>query len=139
MVARANALLKKRGTPRLPIAKVKDRNLSAGRKTAPLASPSARPASAAELAGTNHPPGAPTSDFAKPTQPALPGASPALDLRTEKVVTVKDAAYLLGKSEDTIYHWLKTHRLGGWQPGGRRCAVLISEASVIAALSCTLR
>ena len=58
-----------------------------------------------------------------------------LDLRNEKTITVKEAAFRLEKSHDAIYLWLRTGRLRGWQPGGRCCAVLVSEASVEEALS----
>ena len=44
------------------------------------------------------------------------------------------AAFRLGKSEDTIYSWLRMGRLRGWQIGGRRCAVLVSEESIEQAL-----
>jgi excisionase family DNA binding protein len=53
-----------------------------------------------------------------------------LDLRKEKTITVKDAAYRAMKSEDTIYRWLRSGRIKGWQPGGARCNVLISETSL---------
>jgi len=39
------------------------------------------------------------------------------------------AAFRLGKSADTIHSWLRMGRLRGWQLGGRRCAVLVSEES----------
>ncbi|MBI4465145.1 MAG: hypothetical protein HY647_10610 [Acidobacteria bacterium] len=71
----------------------------------------------------------------------LPSALPAiqtLDLRTEKTLTVKEAAFRLGKSEDAVCWWLRTGRLRGWQPGGRGCAILVSEDSVAEALSCTV-
>lgn len=68
----------------------------------------------------------------------LPALTAPFDPRKEKTVTVKEAAYRLGKSEDVIYVWLRSGRLRGWQPGGRRCAVLVSEASVEEALVCLL-
>ena len=66
-----------------------------------------------------------------PQQPA----SPHLDITKENTVTVKEAAFRLGKSADTVYMWLRTGRLQGWQPGGRGCAILVAEASVEKALS----
>lgn len=53
-----------------------------------------------------------------------------------KTITVKDAAFRLNKSEDTIYLWLHTGRLRGWQVGGSRCPMLVEEASVEKALGC---
>ncbi|OFW17587.1 MAG: hypothetical protein A3H27_06925 [Acidobacteria bacterium RIFCSPLOWO2_02_FULL_59_13] len=57
------------------------------------------------------------------------------ELKNEKTITVKEAAFRLKKSEDAVYLWLRTGRLHGWQPGGRGCAILVSEGSVEAALS----
>ena len=57
------------------------------------------------------------------------------DLRTQRTVTVKEAAFRLGKSPDSVYQWLRVGRLHGIQPGGRGCAILILEDSVRAALS----
>ena len=75
---------------------------------------------------------------------ALPpsGAAPAVHLPAhqnpldEKTVSVKEAAYRLGKSTDAVYQWLRTGRLRGRQPGGRRCAILVVEASLNEALLC---
>lgn len=61
-----------------------------------------------------------------------------LDLNKEKTVTVKEAAYRLRKSEDAVRLWLRSGRLWGWQPGGRGCAILVTEASIVEALSCPL-
>ena len=52
----------------------------------------------------------------------------------EKTLTVKEAAYRLGKSSDSVYLWLRSGRLRGWQPGGPGCAILVSESSVKDAL-----
>ena len=52
-----------------------------------------------------------------------------------RTLTVKDAAYLLNRSEDTVYQWLRRGRLRGWQIGGRRCAVMVCEESVEEALA----
>ena len=52
-----------------------------------------------------------------------------------RTLTVKDAAYLLNRSEDTVYQWLRLGRLRGWQLGGRRCAVMVCEESVEEALA----
>jgi len=57
-----------------------------------------------------------------------------IDVHQQKTLTVKEAAYRLGKSADAIYFWLRTGRLQGWQPGGRGCAILVLESSVNEAL-----
>ena len=51
-------------------------------------------------------------------------------------MTVKEAAYRLKKTDDTVYRWLREGRLRGWQPGGHGCTVLVCEASVKEALEC---
>ncbi|SRR5579884_4304840 len=108
---------KKRGTPRLPKPK------------APVAARQ-KPETEAASPGTSAVQGAST-DFAKRTQisdgmiPTI--AAPALQ---RKLITVKHAAFLLGKSEDAIYRWLRTGRLKGFQPGGSRCWILVDESSV---------
>ena len=61
-----------------------------------------------------------------------------LDLSKENTVTVKEAAFRLKKSVDAVYLWLQSGRLRGWQPGGRRCPILVTEASIAEALSCSL-
>ncbi len=61
-----------------------------------------------------------------------------LDLNKEKTVTVKEAAYRLRKSVDAVRLWLRSGRLRGWQPGGRGCAILVTEFSITEALSCPL-
>ena len=66
------------------------------------------------------------------------GASTLLDVQQEKTLTVKEAAFLLHKSPDAIYLWLRTGRLQGWQPGGRCCSIMILESSVQQALVCAL-
>jgi len=68
----------------------------------------------------------------------LQTSSQALDRSKEKTVTVKEAAYRLGKSEDAVYLWLRSGRLRGWQPGGRGCAILVAEASIAEAMCCSL-
>lgn len=63
--------------------------------------------------------------------------APGISLRgpcAEKTITVKEAAFRLGKSTDAVYKWLRTGRLRGLQPGGRCCAILVVEASVSEAL-----
>jgi excisionase family DNA binding protein len=79
-----------------------------------------------------HPDAAPLLQLGPPGLP-LPAPQP-LDRQREKTVTVKEAAYRLGKSEDAIYKWLRTGRLKGWQPGGRWCSILVLESSVDRAL-----
>ena len=80
------------------------------------------------------------AEKAVPVQPFEPVRAPVqqLDLGKEKTVTVKEAAYRLKKSADTVYHWLRSGRLRGWQPGGRGCAILVVETSIAEALSCQL-
>ncbi|MBI4479238.1 MAG: helix-turn-helix domain-containing protein [Acidobacteria bacterium] len=74
---------------------------------------------------------------------ALSGASLAANFATfenllaEKTVSVKEAAFRLGKSPDAIYNWLRSGRLRGRQPGGRGCAILVLESSVNDALRCS--
>lgn len=60
-----------------------------------------------------------------------PPAAPPADY-----ITVKEAAFRLGKSTDCIYNWLRTGRLKAIQPGGRCCTVLVDAASVSEALRC---
>jgi len=67
-----------------------------------------------------------------PPDPRLP-----VNVHQHKTLTVKEAAYRLGKSADAIYFWLRTGRLQGWQPGGRGCAILVLESSVNEALLCS--
>lgn len=70
-----------------------------------------------------------------PSSPPKPPNAPAVfDWRTAKTLSVKEAAFRLNKSEDTVHLWLRTGRLHGWQLGGRRCAILVSEESVERAL-----
>lgn len=57
-------------------------------------------------------------------------AGPMLDLTKERTLTVREAAYRLGKSEVAIRHMLHAGRLRGWQVGGIKCPILVSEASV---------
>ena len=47
-----------------------------------------------------------------------------------RTLTVKDAAYLLNRSEDSVHQWLRQGRLRGWQLGGPRCTVLVCAESV---------
>ena len=108
---------KKRGTPRLP--KGERTNHSAGSASGRLAGG----VNPAEKAGTVE-------------IPAPPLVSSPFDRRKERTVTVKEAAYRLGKTEATVYLWLQKGRLKGWQPGGRRCWVQVSEASLEEALLC---
>lgn len=61
-----------------------------------------------------------------------PSATP---LPAPATLTVKEAAFRLGKSNDTVRYWLRTGRLKGWQPGGRKCALAVLETSVAMAQS----
>ena len=70
-----------------------------------------------------------------PGPPDLPMPEPRpLDRQRQRTLTVKEAAYRLGKSEDAIYKWLRSGRLEGWQPGGRWCSIVVLESSVERAL-----
>lgn len=69
-----------------------------------------------------------------PSSPSVLLSVTPLDPNKERTITVKEAAFRLGKSDDAVYLWLRTGRLRGWQPGGRGCAILVSEPSVQEAL-----
>ncbi|MBI2818151.1 MAG: helix-turn-helix domain-containing protein [Acidobacteria bacterium] len=62
-----------------------------------------------------------------------------LDLRAERTLTVKDAAFRLNKSEAAVRMWLRRGRLKGWQVGGTYRTVLVSEKSVEEVLMQTKR
>jgi excisionase family DNA binding protein len=53
-----------------------------------------------------------------------------LDLTKERTLTVKEASFRLGKSEDGIRKMLQRGALRGWQIGGPFCSILVSEESV---------
>ena len=56
---------------------------------------------------------------ANASPPANPVSAPRpFDRDKEKTMSVKEAAFLLKKHEDTVYLWLRSGRLRGWQPGG---------------------
>ena len=78
------------------------------------------------------------SPGASQSAPASDGSvhapQPLLDLHRERTITVKEAAYRVGKSPDAIYNWLRTGRLRGCQPGGRGCSILVIESSLEEAL-----
>lgn len=57
-------------------------------------------------------------------------AGPAVDLMKERTLTVKEAAFRLGKSDEAIRQMLRAGRLKGWQVGGRFCQMLVLEESV---------
>lgn len=68
------------------------------------------------------------------TAASFPVPPKPLDLSKESTITIKEAAFRLRMSKDAVRYWLRTGRLRGWQPGGRCCAVVVSEASVEEAL-----
>lgn len=129
---------KRSGTPRLPIAKQFIRpNIRSSSRKETVASP--RPVNGAA------PPVNPATincaasgSAKKPSEAPLP-SQPWPDLRKERMVSVKEAAYRAMKSEDTIYQWLRAGRLKGCQPGGQGCNVLVSEASLKEVLRCATR
>jgi excisionase family DNA binding protein len=97
--------------------------------------------------GTTGPLRNPRARAGDPAAPAPVGAVGAIisggqgnppELSVQTTVTVKEAAFRLGKSQDSIYHWLRSGRLRGWQPGGRCCSILVLEASVQEALRCSV-
>jgi hypothetical protein len=51
-----------------------------------------------------------------------------------KTVSVKEAAFRLRKSPDSVYAWLRRGRLLGWQPGGPGCQIQVIESSIDQAL-----
>ena len=51
-----------------------------------------------------------------------------------KTVSVKEAAFRLHKSCDSVYAWLRRGRLIGWQPGGPGCQIQVVESSIEQAL-----
>ena len=78
------------------------------------------------------------TEASRPTS-ASPTALPKpFDREKERTIPVKEAAYRLKKSEDTVYSWLRAGRLRGWQLGGNRCAVMVDAASVEKALLCEM-
>lgn len=132
VASRSKISTPKRGTPRLPI-----------RKHASLHDAAPKPASAhrsvggpSARVGSSPAPGIVpnvAADQASATQPTqLPSAEPTqrFNLSEERLLTVKEAAYRLGKSPFTIRTWLRSGLLRGWQPGGLHCSLMVSEASV---------
>ena len=139
-------VIRKRGTPRLP--KGKPSSARGRHRVVPKSSSGTMPASRA-ASNTHQTPTPPSAggniahrageipDSQVPSAPIItPSAPAALDVHKERTVTVKEAAFRLGKSDDAIRLWLRSGRLKGWQPGGRRCAILVAEASVEEALLC---
>jgi len=86
--------------------------------------------SARNSAPEEHPPNGSSRGF--PHSSGGEHAAPPLryDRDKTRTLTVKDAAFRLNKSADTVYQWLRQGRLRGWQLGGPRCAVMVSEDSV---------
>jgi excisionase family DNA binding protein len=64
----------------------------------------------------------------------IPTPEVPMDPSQLRMVSVKEAAYRLRKSPDSIYAWLRRGRLRGWQPGGHGCQIQVIEASVDEAL-----
>ena len=96
----------------------------------------------APIASLEKPPRKTAGRAADPAGEIPEGATPlpaAQNLLAEKTITIKEAAFRLGKSSDAIYHWLRSGRLRGRQPGGRGCAILVLESSVNAAMLCSFR
>jgi excisionase family DNA binding protein len=123
---------RKRGTPRLPIEKHTTLHDTAPKPASALRSagasrartgsgqtPSVAPSTAGEAPRTAQ------ATLAPPSQP-----TPRFNLSQERLLTVKEAAYRLGKSPFTIRTWLRSGLLRGWQPGGLHCSLMVSEASV---------
>jgi excisionase family DNA binding protein len=91
-----------------------------------------------DMGGVADPAGEVRRDFL-PTASGVAATQPSASKHflEEKTVTVKEAAYRLGKSPDAIYQWLRSGRLRGRQPGGRHCAIMVLESSIEEALLCT--
>jgi excisionase family DNA binding protein len=66
----------------------------------------------------------------QPPEAPPSAAEPMLDLTKERTLTVKEASFRLGKSEDGIRKMLQRGALRGWQIGGPFCSILVSETSV---------
>ncbi|MBI2815873.1 MAG: hypothetical protein HYX72_02925 [Acidobacteria bacterium] len=124
MAIRSRDRSKKPGTPRLPIRKLSIRNVQ----------PQTGPVHTGAVASIQASSPATKASAVAPTLPNSE-ASPLLDLRKVKTISVKEAAYRSMKSEDTIYRWLRRGRLSGWQLGGPGCNVLVSEQSLEEILS----
>jgi excisionase family DNA binding protein len=114
-----------RARPRLPRGpkSSKSQNSSLGRAASRQPAESGPPSSPA-----------PASPPGESSSPKPSAAAKAFDWGTAKTLSVKEAAFRLNKSEDTVHLWLRAGRLRGWQLGGRRCAILVSEESVERAL-----
>lgn len=74
-----------------------------------------------------------TAQYSEPAAGVVLSAVSAMD-PVMKTVSVKEAAFRLRKSPDSIYTWLRRGRLKGWQPGGHGCQIQVLEASVEQAL-----
>jgi excisionase family DNA binding protein len=85
-----------------------------------------------EVTSVSDPAGELPRELSPPSRPVF-----RQSLRDEKTVTVKEAAFRLGKSPDAVYQWLRSGRLRGRQPGGRCCAIMVLESSIEEALLCT--
>ena len=122
----------KRGTPRLPIAHKTTLHIAARKSGVAHSSAPAAPAlsSAAPAVADKHPQTSPSAP--------LPTPAPPTNLGEERLLTVKEAAYRLGKHPSSIREWLHAGRLRGWQPGGQRCTLMVSEVSVEDMLSLPL-
>ena len=139
---------KRRGTPRLPIGKQLIRPNTASRSRTETPSgpppvngavpPSDSVAAICPAGSSAKQNGAKQIQTPAPSQPsdalAQEGQPPVPDLRNEKMLTVKEAAFRSMKSEDTIYKWLRTGRLRGWQLGGHGCNVFVAASSLEEAL-----
>ena len=126
---------------RRPPGPPKQKSASPARPSPPADTPKKQRPSLAEglpkspQRGPDNSHGASQTEASKPTS-ANPTAQPKpFDRKTERTIPVKEAAYRLKKSEDTVYSWLRAGRLRGWQLGGPGCAVMVCEASVEEALA----
>lgn len=135
MATRSYDATRRKGAARLPIGRRSllrnDSPNRAARLRHPIEPPTALPDAAAS------PLPSPAIETAQPPEES-PTPPPALNLQSERTVSVKEAAYRLGKSEDAVRLWLRQGRLKGWQPGGRGCAILVAEASLERALACSV-
>ena len=96
-------------------------------------SPNHRVASRAPQQSADRIPPQTTTEPDMPVAKALPAKAGLNDGQT-KTVSVKEAAFRLRTSPDSVYAWLRRGRLLGLQPGGPRCQIQVVESSIEQAL-----
>ena len=141
MASRSYNATRRKGSPRLPIGQ---RSLRAKKNVRQADRP--EPPEESVVKQTSQSNGLVAAVSMQRSTPETPQALgdaasivPSLNLQSDKTVSVKEAAFRLGKSEDAIRIWLRQGRLKGWQPGGRGCAIFVAEGSLEKALACSVR